>query len=277
MFHPHGTGYAGRDGHALPTGTTRGSVQFATPQRTTLREVRHRPYELPSRPWVGGQTWEHLLFAHWRVEPSALAAIVPTGLELDVFDGWAWIAITPFLLRGLRLRFLPSIPGVNPFLETNVRTYVRRGGRGGIYFFSLDATSRLAVDGARILNGLPYRHARGRIAVTHGAVDYRLRRTDRDHEAAWLEASYRPQGPAGVAPPGSLEQFLVERYCLFTVRGSGEILRTDIHHRPWRIHPAAGEVRHGGLVPAALDPLTERPLLHVARRQDVVVWRPVRA
>jgi uncharacterized protein YqjF (DUF2071 family) len=242
-------------------------VPFAAPQRRTLRVVRHRPYPLPSRPWVGGQTWEHLLFAHWRVEPSALARIVPAGLELDVFDGWAWIAITPFLLRGLRVRFL----------ETNVRTYVRRGGRTGIHFFSLDATSRLAVDGARFLNGLPYRHARGRIAVAHGAVDYRLHRTDRDQGAAWLEASYRPQGPAGEAPPGSLEHFLVERYCLFAVRGAGEILRTDIHHRPWRIHAAEGKVRHGGLVPAALGPLPDRPLLHVARRQDVVVWRPVRA
>jgi uncharacterized protein len=277
MFRAQPSGYAGRDGRRPANGHDGMFRQFAAPQRTTLRDVRHRPYALPSRPWVNGQTWEHLLFAHWRVEPSTLAAIVPTGLEIDVFDGWAWIAITPFLLRGLRLRFLPSAPGVNPFLETNVRTYVSRGGRGGIYFFSLDATSRLAVAGARFLNGLPYRHARGRIAVAHGAVDYRLRRRDRDHGAAWLEASYRPRGPAGVPPPGSLEHFLVERYCLFTERGSGRILRTDIHHRPWQIHAAEGEIRHGGLVPAAIDPVTESPLLHVARRQDVVVWRPVPA
>jgi uncharacterized protein len=252
-------------------------VRFASPQRTTLRAVRHRPYPMPPRPWVGGQTWEHLLFAHWSVEPSALSRIVPPGLELDLFDGRAWVAITPFLLRGLRVRFLPSIPAVNPFLETNVRTYFRRGGRPGIYFFSLDATSRLAVDGARILNGLPYRHARGRIAVAHATVAYRLDRTDRAHGAAWLEASYGPSGPAREAPPGSLEHFLVERYCLFTIRRSGEILRTDIHHRPWRIHAADGEIHHGGLVPETLEPLTDRPVLHVARRQDVVLWRPVRA
>jgi uncharacterized protein len=252
-------------------------VPPAGQQRAALRVVRHRPYSIPPRPWVGGQTWEHLLFAHWSVDPSAMARVIPPGLELDLFDGRAWIAVTPFLLRGLRPRFLPSIPGVNPFLETNVRTYVRRGGRGGIYFFSLDATSRAAVNGARILNDLPYRHARGRIRVAGGAVSYMLRRTDRRHGAASLDTSYGPRGRAAEPMPGSLEHFLVERYCLFAVPESGEIIRTDIHHRPWRIHPAHGEVRQSGLVPAPLEPLTDPPLLHVARRQDVVVWRPVRA
>jgi uncharacterized protein YqjF (DUF2071 family) len=206
-----------------------------------------------------------------------MGRVIPPGLELDVFDGAAWLAVTPFLLRGLRPRLMPSIPGVNPFLETNVRTYVRRGGRSGILFFSLDATSRLAVEGARILNALPYRHARGRIAVAQGSVDYRIHRTDPPHGPAWLDASYRPRGPAAEPAAGSLEHFLVERYCLFAVRGSGDIVRTDIHHRPWRIHPADGDVRHGGLVPAAIGPVGDPPLLHVARRQDVVVWRPVRA
>jgi uncharacterized protein YqjF (DUF2071 family) len=252
-------------------------VPVAGPQRRSLRSVRHRPYPLPRRPWVGGQTWEHLLFAHWSVDPAAMARVVPAGLELDLFGGRAWLAVTPFLLRGLRPRFVPSIPFANPFLETNVRTYVRCGGRSGIYFFSLDATSRVAVAGARIANALPYRHARGRIRVAAGCVDYRLRRTDGGHGAAWLDASYRPRGPAAEPIPGSLEHFLVERYCLFAVRGPGDILRTDIHHRPWRIHEADAQIRHGGLVPAALEPLAGPPLLHLARRQDVVVWRPVPA
>ncbi len=252
-------------------------MPFARPQRATLRAVGHRPYPIPSRPWAGGQTWEHLLFAHWSVDPRAMAGVIPPGLELDVFEGRAWLAVTPFLLRGLRPRFVPSIPGVNPFLETNVRTYVRRGGRGGIYFFSLDATSWLAVNGARLLNGLPYRHARGRISAEDGVIGYRLHRTDRAYGAAWIDASYRPRGPANEPLPGSLEHFLVERYCLFAVRESGAIIRTDIHHRPWRIHPAEGQTRHRGLVPDAIGPLVDPPLLHVARRQDVVVWRPVRA
>jgi uncharacterized protein YqjF (DUF2071 family) len=113
--------------------------------------------------------------------------------------------------------------------------------------------------------------------VSNGHIRYRLDRRDGRHGAAELEASYGPRGPAAQATPGSLEHFLVERYCLFAVRRSGEIARTDIHHRPWRIHPAEGEIRHSGLVPAAVEPLPGPPLLHVARRQDVVVWRPVRS
>jgi uncharacterized protein len=252
-------------------------VPFARHQRATFCALGHRPYPLPRRPWVGGQTWEHLLFAHWRVDPARIERLVPPGLELDLYEGRAWVAITPFLLRGLRLRFLPSLPGVNPFLETNVRTYVRRRGRTGILFFSLDATSRVAVEGARILNDLPYRHARGRIDVDHGHVRYRIARRHPPHGEARLQASYGPRAPAAEPIPGSLEHFLVERYCLFAVRGSGEIIRTDIHHRPWRIHAAAGEIRHEGLLPDAIGPVGDRPLLHVARRQDVVVWRPVPA
>ena len=252
-------------------------MQFAGAQRAALRAVGHRPHPVPARPWAGGQTWEHLLFAHWSLDPSTMAAAVPPGLELDLFDGRAWLAITPFRLRGLRARFLPPVPCVNPFLEANVRTYVRRGGLAGIWFFSLDATSRLAVTGARVLNALPYRHARGRITVAGASVDYRLHRTDPAHGAARLDASYAPRGPAEEPAPGSLEHFLVERYCLFAVRGGGEIVRTDIHHRPWRIHPAHGEVHHEGLVPPALGPVPDPPLLHVARRQDVLVWRPVPA
>jgi uncharacterized protein len=227
--------------------------------------------------WSGGQTWEHLLFAHWTVDVERLRRLVPAGLELDLWEGQAWIAVTPFLLTGLRARVLPPMPGVARFLETNVRTYVRRGGRAGIYFFSLDATNRLAVHGARLLNDLPYRHAQGRMAASGRSIDYAIRRTDPRFPPAQLAAHYTARGAAGEPAPGSLEHFLVERYCLFAVREPGDIVRTDIHHRPWRIHEAHGRLDHADLIPPELGPRAGTPLLHVARRQDVLVWRPVRA
>jgi uncharacterized protein YqjF (DUF2071 family) len=252
-------------------------VSGAGRQRASLRTTGHRPFPLPERPWFGGQTWEHLAFAHWAVDPERLAQLIPPGLELDVRDGQAWIAVTPFLLTGLRPRFLPAVPGLSRFLETNVRTYVRRGGRGGIYFFSLDATNPLAVQGARRLNDLPYRRAQGRMRRSGRSIRYVIRRSDARFPPAWLAARYAAHGRADTAQPGSLEEFLVERYCLFAVREAGEIVRTDIHHAPWRVHSAVGELQQRDLIPPELGPLAGPPLLHVARRQDVLVWRPVRA
>lgn len=254
-----------------------GAMSRTGRQRAALRATRHRPFPLPERRWSGGQTWEHLLFAHWAVDAERLRPLVPAGLELDLWEGQAWIAVTPFLLTGLRTRLLPPVPGVSRFLETNVRTYVRRGGRGGIYFFSLDATNRLAVHGARLLNDLPYRHARGRIRASRRSIDYVVHRVDARFPRARLAARYTALGCAAEPASGSLEYFLMERYCLFAVRGDGEIARTDIHHAPWRVHSADAELRHTELIPPELGPLAGRPLLHVARRQDVIVWRPVRA
>ena len=246
-------------------------------QRESLRTTEHRPFPLPDRSWAGGQTWEHLLFAHWTVDAERLRSIVPSGLQLDLRQGQAWIAVTPFRLRSLRTRFLPPIPGISAFLETNVRTYVRRSGRAGIYFFSLDATNRLAVQGARVLNDLPYRHAQGRMRASGRSIDYAIHRMDARFPPARLSAHYSARGNAEKPAPGSLEHFLVERYCLFAVTETGAIVRTDIHHMPWRIHTADGRLGHAGLIPPELEPLAGPPLLHVARRQDVLVWRPVAA
>ena len=239
-------------------------------QRAVLGVRGHRPYAMPRGPWVMGQTWEHLLFAHWSVDPDVLAGLIPAGLELDLRDGRAWISVAPFVMRAVHLRGLRSLP---PFLETNTRTYVRRHGRPGIVFFSLEATSRTAVRAARLL-GLPYRYGKGRIEVDGPRRHYAIRRTERGFSAARLEARYAPASEPAQADPGSLDEFLVERYCLFAPRPGGRIRRIDIHHPPWRVSPAEGVVYTEGLVPQALGPLGE-PLLQVAERQDVLTWPPV--
>jgi len=102
------------------------------------------------------QRWENLLFAHWRVEPAAIASKIPRGLTLDLREGAAWVAVTPFVITRLRLRGLPPIPGASRFPELNVRTYVTAGAKPGVWFFSLDAGSRLAVFFARRLYHLAY-------------------------------------------------------------------------------------------------------------------------
>src|SRR5262245_39187164 len=105
----------------------------------SLKFVEHRPWKLPTRPWVMAQDWEDLLFAHWPVPVEVLRGLVPGGLELDTFERQAWIGIVPFRMSGVRLRAMPAVPRLSAFPELNVRTYVKAGGKAGVWFFSLDA------------------------------------------------------------------------------------------------------------------------------------------
>jgi uncharacterized protein len=135
-------------------------LQTPARQASTLEETAHRPWPVPPGYWVQGQTWDHLLFAHWRVDEEQLRAIVPPQLPIDTFDGSAWLGVTPFRVSGLRVRGTLPVPVLSTFLELNTRTYVTLDGKPGIYFFSLDCESQLAVEAARRTYRLPYYRAR---------------------------------------------------------------------------------------------------------------------
>lgn len=239
------------------------ALEDVVAQARSLEETEHRPYPLPGRRWTMGQTWQNLLFAHWRVPHDLLRPHVPDSLELEEFDGAAWLALTPFRVTGLRLRGAPPIPLLSSFLELNCRTYVRgRDGRPGVWFFSLEASSRAAVAAARRTYRLPYRHAR--MGTTGG--EFRAQ-TDGGGE---FRAGYHGLDLPSPAEPGSLEHFLVERYCLYA--GNGEI-RAEIHHAPWPLQRAEAEVDHWGVAPVEVD---GEPICHYAARLDVVIWSPER-
>jgi uncharacterized protein len=204
---------------------------------------------------------------HRRVPPDALRSRIPPELELDSFDDAFWLGITPFRVTGLRLRGTFPVPGLSSFLEINVRTYVSYEGKSGIWFFSLDASSRLAVEAARRIYALPYHHAAMRAHKLGDAVDYWSARRDDGHR---FEGRYRPAGEPAPPQPGTLEHFLTERYCLYTTR-EGELFRAEIHHPPWPLQPAAVELRENTMTPAGIE-LEGEPLLHFSARQDVVIW-----
>ena len=231
----------------------------AAAQAATLREVEHRPWPLSQRPWVMGQTWKQLLFAHWPIAHDILRPHVPESLELEQWEGSAWLGMTPFLVVGLRVRGLPPMPYLSEFRELNCRTYVRHGDRPGIWFFSLDASSLLAVKAAQWTYALPYRHAQ----IEFDGETFTAHRLQED---ASFSASYLGLGEATPARPGSLEYFLTERYCLYA--GGGE-LRAHIHHRPWPLQEADATVEEVEISPV---PLEGRPLYHYAERQDVIIW-----
>ena len=217
------------------------------------------------------QTWCNLLFAHWPVDPEALRPVVDPSLPIDTFEGKAWIGVTPFMVQAFRLRLSPPLPLVHSFPEVNVRTYVTVDGKPGIYFFSLDAGSRFAVESARRLYRLPYFTSRASLDERGGEVEWESERIDDRNAPAALRTRYRATGGAFEAEPGSLEHFLVERYCLYTVDEAG-VHRGQIHHPPWQIQPARAEIEENTMARQIGLELEGDPLLHLARPQDVVFW-----
>ena len=240
-------------------------------QAASVRKVDHRPWPLPSSSWVMGQTWRDLLFAHWRVEIESLRPLVPDVLEIDTFDGAAWIGVTPFELEELRMRGLPPVPRVSRFLELNVRTYVTLGGKPGVLFFSLDASSLIGVWGARLLYRLPYFHARMSARRDGDWIEFASIRLGAREERSF-GISYRPTAEPFRAQPGSLEHFLTERYCLYTVTGHAAAHRAEIHHAPWDLQVAEARIERNTMLPAGLSVAGAAPFLHFASLQDVVVW-----
>jgi uncharacterized protein len=246
-------------------------LQTPARQAATLEETGHRPWPLPQPGrWLMGQTWDDLLFAHWAVRVEAVRAHVPDVLPVDTWDGMAWVGVTPFRLNGLRLRATPPPPVLSSFRELNARTYVTIGGKAGIWFFSLDASSRLAVEAARRTYRLPYFHARMSAERDGASIHYRSRRRANGERPARFEAVYEADGPIFQATRGTLEHFLTERYCLYTVDG-GRVFVAEIHHRPWPLQPATAEIRENTMPPPGIATDGE-PLLHYAARQDVVIW-----
>ena len=235
--------------------------------------MQHRPWALPDGPWVMAQTWQDLLFAHWPVPAPDVRALIPAGLEIDTFDGTAWVAVVPFRMSGVRLRGTPALPWLSYFPELNVRTYVVRDGKPGVWFFSLDAGNFVAVAIARRWFHLPYFPADMNCVERHGSIHYQSQRTHRDAAPASLKARYRPIAPRQRAQPGTIEYFLTERYCLYTIDGRDRLIRGEIHHAPWPLQLAEAEVAENTMARAAGITLPScAPLLHFAKRQDVVVW-----
>ena len=248
----------------------RQDIDSARRQPSVLGERAHRPWPLPRLPWVMGQSWHRLLFAHWPVDPELVRPKVHPSIPLDTWNGEAWITLTPFSVRGLRPRFLPPLPGISSFPELNVRTYSTVDGKPGIYFFSLDADDWAAVIAARRTYRVPYFKADMDCEADGDDTRYR---SDRTHgPPAGFEGRYGPTGPVANAAPGSLDHWLCERYCLYTTDKRGRVLRADIHHPPWPIQPAFLELERNTMARHIGIELEGEPLLHLAQRQDVVFW-----
>jgi uncharacterized protein len=218
--------------------------------------------------------WCDLLFAHWEVAAADLRALIPSGLELDLFEGRAYLGVVPFRMQGVTPRGVPALPGLHSFPELNLRTYVTAGGKPGVWFFSLDAGQKLAVRVARRLFHLPYFDARFDIKLLNGEVDYAAVRTHAHAPAGSFAAKYGPAGAVYRAAEGSLDSWLTDRYCLYSADLAGRVYRGEVDHEPWPLQPARACIRLNTLGDLVGIELTGPPqTLHFAKLLAVRAWR----
>lgn len=233
---------------------------------------RIAPTRRPAGRAAQHQRWLDLLFLHWRVPSSVLRPLVPASLELDTFDGEAFVGLVPFTMRDVHPTWAFSVPGVSHFHETNVRTYVHREGRDpGVWFFSLDAANALAVWVARTFWHLPYHHATMSLERGPEGIEYRTAR--RSDPSARCEVRYTPRGSPAAATPGSLEHFLAERYILYAARRDGSMRSGRVHHAPYPLESVTLHRWDEGLLAASgIARGDESPIAHYAAGVTVDVF-----
>lgn len=227
----------------------------------------------PPKGWpIMYQVWDKLLFLHWPVPVEQMRPLIPESLEIDTFDGKAWIGVVPFTMYGIRPAFVPPIPFLSSSHELNVRTYVHRDGVPGVWFFSLDAANPFIVIAAKMGFGLPYYHAKMELKVAGKTHHFRSHRNSQV-QLADLNVSWTLRGEAKEAAVGSLDFFLVERYCLYAV-SNGQLYRARIHHHPWPLSGADVESLSSTMVQAAgLEAPAGTPLAHALTEPlTVKVW-----
>lgn len=238
-----------------------------------LSETAHRPWPIPSRPWSIFMIWRDLAFLHWPIPADTLRPLIPSELDLDLWEGQAWIGVVPFRMSGIRQRLLPPLPGTSAFPELNVRTYVTAEGKPGVWFFSLDAPHWLAVRVARAVYHLPYFDSWITCADRDGGIHYASQRKNRRGPAAAFRAEYWPIGEVYQACPGTFDYWLTERYCLYAGNFKNRLWRCDVHHRPWPLQPARVEIAENSLTRWLGFNLSQTPVAcHFAKYLETVAY-----
>jgi uncharacterized protein len=240
--------------------------------RATLTLFMYRPYPAPTAKPVMYQRWHDLLFMHWPVAIDALRPHIPTSLEIDTFEDQAWLAVVPFRMSHIYPRGLFPVPWLSAFEELNVRTYVLRDDKPGVWFFSLDAANPVAVSIARNWFKLPYFNAAMKCAEDGQGISYSSRRTHHNAPGCNFVGAYKPVADVAIPKVGSLEYFLTARYCLYTADKTGRVYRGEIDHQPWPLQIADAKVDINTMAEPIGVKLVGEPLLHFSKRIDVKVW-----
>jgi uncharacterized protein YqjF (DUF2071 family) len=241
-------------------------------QLTDLERLAIR--ERPEGQAIMHPDWGKLLFMHWRMDEKALRPLIPERLTIDTFDGSAWIGVTPFTMWDIRALppLLPPVPGLSSMHELNVRTYVHLDKVPGVWFFSLDANSAVAVLTARTFFHLPYFNAEMSLEEEGKTIIYSSTRTQRDAPEAELDATWKIGDTLPYSHPGSLEFFLTERYCLYSAHKE-KLYRARIFHEPWPLQKASLSSLDSTMIESHGLPTPKgEPLLHYSEEVNVDIW-----
>ncbi len=226
-------------------------------------------------PWVCAQRWEQLLFLHWPVPMATARSLVPAAIDIDTYEGQAYVSVLSLRMARVHLRDLFPMPDLGDFPELNVRTYVVHDGKPGVWFVSIDAPSHLNTWIGRHVFHLAYDTAHMRMTDDGGHVDFT---SDRERGTARFAATYELHGPAAPAAAGSLEEFLAERYCMYTLDHERQLRRADIEHQPWMLQPVTVDVHENSVLQGDGMPDLGPPAHAMyAGALENVVWLPVRA
>jgi uncharacterized protein YqjF (DUF2071 family) len=229
-----------------------------------LKDVSHRPYGLPHRRWQYYQEWNEVLFLHWAVPVESLRKLVPKDLEIDTFNGIAYISLVPFSMKNIRPRFLPAIPLVSDFHEINIRTYVSKQDRHGVFFLKIEAENIISVLMARKLSGLPYKKS---------IIKRQKGQYTSINQSSGSKIHVEFKVAEIITQKNDLDIFLTERYCLFHEK-SGKISRYDIHHKVWQLKSVEVTSLEIYTPDEEIDFMSGMPeLSHYSEGVQVLAWR----
>ena len=235
------------------------------------KKVEHRSWPLPSNKWIMRQVWRNVLFLHWPIKPRLIRPHLPPELEIDTFEGFAWMGIVAFTMKGIYFRGLP-FSVVPSFPEVNVRTYVVYKGKPGVFFLSLDVDDWASLNIAKRWYRLPYNPANIEVRTgENGAIQYKSVRKAGNPLA--FEGSCIPTNDTYFAESGTLDHWLTERYCFYTTRNGKDIYHGDIHHLPWPLKKVDVHInQHTLFSPFNIHVSNDPPIAHFSQGVDSLMW-----
>jgi uncharacterized protein len=230
--------------------------------KTILPDTSQRTYPLPDRNWKYYQQWHNSTFLHWIIPAEKIKELLPPGLELDTFEGNAWVSLVEFEVKKMSPHYLPPFPYISNFREINVRTYVTCKGIRGIYLFSIETDKIIEVFLTRSFIGLPYE--KSLIKKTPNNVV-----SVNNYHNYFLDYSLAPVGLP--TEKSKLDYWLTERHCLYNYHNN-KIYRHNIHHKEWDLEEIDISISDVNYDFKSFSLNINPDKIHFSKKLEVLLW-----